>query len=237
MKSDTAKKLLDLVKQNYQAIAADFDKTRRKEAWPELKQFAALATPGRKILDVGCGNGRLISALDIPADDYLGIDSSDALLAIAESRHPDYHFLSGDILDLDTAVSGRYDSIFCLAVLPHIPSAGLRIKALENLKDRLAPGGMIVISAWNLWSPVWRGRHYCRLILKNWWQSLIGCQDRDFGDIVFPWKDAQGNIISERYYHAFRSRELARLADQAGLKLGEFKKDKFNYWLILSKKN
>lgn len=237
MKSETAQKLLDLVRHNYQTIAGDFDKTRRKEATPELKQFAALVAPGRKVLDVGCGNGRLISVFDISAADYLGIDNSDALLAIARSQHPDHHFLSGDILDLNAAVSERYDSIFCLAVLPHIPSAELRIKALENLKDRLAPGGTIVISAWNLWSPVWRGRHYRCLILKNWWQSLLGRRDLDFGDIIFPWKDAQGNIVSERYYHAFRNRELARLADRSGLRLRDLKKDRFNYWLILSEKN
>jgi 2-polyprenyl-3-methyl-5-hydroxy-6-metoxy-1,4-benzoquinol methylase len=236
MKPETAQKLLGLVKDNYQAIAADFDKTRRKEAWPELQRFTALAATGRKILDIGCGNGRLISTLNIKADDYLGIDNSDALLSIAKARYPEHHFLSGDILDLDKLGPELYDSVFCLAVWPHIPSSTLRIKALENMKERLSSGGTIVISAWNLWSSAWSGRHYRALILKSWWQSRIGRQDLDFGDILFPWKDARGTVISQRYYHAFRSGELARLASAAGLKIADFKKDKFNYWLILNKK-
>ena len=236
MKPETAQKLLNLVKDNYQAIAADFDKTRRKEAWPELQRFVALAAKGRKILDIGCGNGRLISTLNIAADDYQGIDNSDALLSIAKTRYPEYRFLSGDILDLDKIGSETYDSIFCLAVWPHIPSAVLRIKALENMKARLSSNGTIVISAWNLWSPAWSGRHYRSLILKSWWQGLIGHQDLDFGDILFPWKDTQGTVVSQRYYHAFRSGELVRLASAAGFKIVGIKKDRFNYWLILNKK-
>ncbi len=234
MKSETVQKLLSLVQKNYEEIAVDFDKTRQKEVWPELKQFSFLAEPDKKILDVGCGNGRLISAFDISSSNYLGVDNSEPLLKIAQSKYPDHQFRLDDILALSQASDISYDSIFCLAVLPHIPSEELRIKALINLKKKLRPGGTIVLSAWNLWSPIWRGRHYRQLILKSWLWSLVGRQGLEFGDILFPWKNAQGTVVSERYYHAFRTGELKKLAQSAGLKVKDLKKDKHNYWLILN---
>lgn len=233
MKQEVAQKLLNLVKKNYQEIAVDFDKTRQKEVWPELKQFSFLIGAAKKVLDVGCGNGRLLSAFNISPDDYLGVDNSEELLKIAKLKYQTYNFSLDDILSLKNVKNSFYDSIFCLAVLPHIPSRDLRVKALVNLKSKLAPGGTIVLSAWNLWSPIWRGRHYRRLIIKNWWQSFFNSTSLEFGDILFPWKNNQGAIVSQRYYHAFLSRELINITKSAGLKIKDLKKDNHNYWLIL----
>jgi len=233
MDQKTTAKLLTLVKRNYQEIAADFDATRRKELWPEISRQAAAAKNNSDILDAGCGNGRLLEALSDKRINYLGFDNSSALIELAKRNYPGREFMVADILSLNASLPDReFDYIFCLAVLPHIPSQTLREEALRQLKDRLKPDGRLIISAWNLWG----NKKYRPLIYKSYWHKLWGKSDLDFKDLIFPWKNAQGQEVSQRYYHAFTSGELKRLGQSVGLQIIEQKKDFNNYWLILQRK-
>lgn len=245
MRQATITKLLELVQRNYQEIAGQFDQTRQKEIWPEIKILAANLADGASLLDLGCGNGRLIEALRDKKIEYLGLDNSPELIKLAQNNYPAYKFLVGDILKLADVwpaliiKSGtpdkqiKFDYIFCLAVLQHIPSAKLRLQALRAMREALNPGGQLIISVWNLWSPVWRAKRYRTIIFKNYLLKIIGRQDLDFGDLIFPWKNTRGEIVSERYYHAFTKGELLALALKAGFKKIELKKDQYNYWLTI----
>lgn len=240
MKLETAENLLSLVKNNYRQIAAEFDATRQKEIWPEIRTLAAGIKDGRKILDVGCGNGRLLEVFAGKRIEYSGIDNSAELIKLAQQNYPKKKFFVADILNLENVSdipSASFDDIFCLAVWQHIPSKELRIKALREMGDKLAAGGEMIISVWNLWSPVWKQKKYRQLIFKNWWRKILGKNDFDFGDLTFPWKNSRGEVVSERYYHAFTKNELRILAKKSGLMIKKLKKDKFNYWLILGKNN
>ena len=229
MKPETADNLLELVKQNYNDIAADFDVTRKKALWPEIGEWTKAIKAGDKILDVGCGNGRLLEALQDKKVDYLGVDNSSELIKLAQRNYPRAKFLVGDILDLEKATTAQFDYIFCLAVLPHLPSQELRARALREMKDRLKVGGQLVISAWNLWAQP----KYRLLILKNVWLKLSGRHKLAINDLLFPWKTAGGETKSLRYYHTFTGRELKGLVGKSGLQLEKFFKDQHNYWLVL----
>lgn len=233
MRLETVTSLLDLVKQNYNAIAADFDATRRKEIWPEMRRVASVIPAGASILDVGCGNGRLLEAFRGRPVKYLGVDNSPEILKIARRNYPERKFILGDLLDLEATVKDKFDYIFCLAVLPHIPSQKLRIKALEELRGRLSPHGRLIISAWNLWSKASAPDKMRRQILKNGLLKISGRNRLDLGDLVFPWKNSRGEAVSHRYYHAFTKLELRDLAHKTGLRFVQFKKDEYNYWLVL----
>lgn len=237
MRPEIVQELLSLVKGGYDDIAADFDMTRKKELWPEIREFAADVRPGETVLDVGCGNGRLLEAL--PAGVlYLGVDNSVALLKAARDNYPENKFLAGDILKLDDlakpgnpASSRGFDHVFCLAVLPHIPSRELQLKALEQLAARLSPRGRLVISLWNLWASL----KHRRLLFKAYLSKILGTSRYGARDLVFPWRGTSGKGASARYYHAFTDWEFRRLARAAGLKIISSRPDRHNYWYILEK--
>ncbi|MFA6514161.1 MAG: class I SAM-dependent methyltransferase [Patescibacteria group bacterium] len=234
MDKKTTKNLLELSKNSYDKIAADFDVTRKKEIWPEIRNFTEQVLDEDKILDAGCGNGRLLETLKTKEINYLGIDNSAELIALAQKNYPDYKFLEAELTelsftDLEKFGKEKFNYIFCLAVLQHIPSQSLRVRLLENLRAFLAPNGKIIISNWNLWA----SRHR-NLILKQAWKKIIGRSEIDFGDIIFPWKNKEGQEISSRYYHAFTKKELISISKQAGFKNIKIKKDKYNYWLTLN---
>lgn len=221
-----------MVRENYQKVAVSFNETRKKAAWPELKSLVANINPQDKILDVGCGNGRLLSLLNVKPSFYLGIDQSENMIALAKTNHPTGDFRLGDVCDLGQIVEGDFSQVFCLAVLHHLPSQRLRLRALKQLKNKVSDQGRIVVSVWNLW-----GNKKLRwLIWRFWLLRLIGKHRMNFGDITFYWKDDSGQVLSPRYYHAFSRRQLRSLAIKAGLKIEELRKDKYNYWLILNKK-
>jgi len=223
-------KLRSLVKNNYEIIAADFDLKRKKAIWSPAQAYCQKILAGQKILDLGCGNGRLFNELKNKDVVYLGIDSSKALIDLAKKNYPTAKFLRGDILCLNEIISSaeKYDFIFCLATLQHIPSEELRLELLKKIKNQLAPKGEVIISNWNLWL----SKHK-KLIYKFALFKILGRSKLDFKDIIFSWKSNQGEAISDRYYHAFTGRELKKLASKAGFKEINLQKDKNNYWLYL----
>lgn len=231
MKIEEAQKILTLVKDNYQDIATEFSLSRQKELWPEIKELANKVKDGDRVLDLACGNGRLIKALADKKITYLGIDNSPALIAAAQASYPDYQFMVEDMLDLSNLPKESFEYLFCLAALQHIPSQALRIQALKEMKHLISASGQIIISNWNLWSQ----KKYKRQLFKNYFLKLLGRYQLDAHDLVFPWKNTKGEIKSDRYYHAFTKKELIKLARQADLEVVSFKKDKYNFWLILKK--
>ncbi len=230
MNQEQTERILSLVRRNYDEIAASFDATRKKEIWPQIREFAAGVEDGERVLDAGCGNGRLLEAFTDKKITYLGIDSSAELVKAAKRNYSQNEFREADILDLSGVPEKDFDHIFCLAVLQHIPSDELRVRFLKNLAAKLKPSGRIIVSVWNLGQiPKYR-----RLIRKNYWRKLVGRHQLDVRDLIFPWKDSSGQAVSDRYYHAFTLREIRRLSASAGLKLSELRADKHNIWVCLS---
>jgi len=44
----------------------------------------------QKILDLGCGNGRLLNFLKNKKIEYIGVDNSEKLLLEAQKQYPEY---------------------------------------------------------------------------------------------------------------------------------------------------
>jgi len=231
MNQKTRDKILHIVQANYADIAAEFDATRKKIIWPGLNDFFRDLKPGSRVLDVGCGNGRLIEVLEDKQVDYLGVDNSRELIDLARKNYPDYKFLTGNILNLDRIPDSNFDYVFSIAVLHHLPGKKLQIEALKQMANKLTSDGRMIISVWNLWSRT----KYLKLIIASYFKYLFSGQRLNWGDILFFWKNSKGAKVSLRYYHAFSVRELKKISRKANLKTMKIVSDKFNYYLVLRK--
>lgn len=234
MDKQTQKNLLKIVKENYNEIADDFNETRKKYLWPELIRLASLVKDGDLILDVGCGNGRLLEVFAKRSIEYVGVDNSEKLINIARNSNFEIRnskFITGDLLELDKLLEKNFNFVFCIAVLHHLPGSDLQVQALKQIKEKISADGKIILTVWNLWSqPKFR-----KLIFKFSFLKLIGKNKMNFRDIIFDWKNNRSEIISRRYYHAFTKCELKKIIKQAGLKIEKIYKDKYNYYAILWK--
>ncbi|MBI4709280.1 MAG: methyltransferase domain-containing protein [Candidatus Portnoybacteria bacterium] len=211
MKREAALKILNEVKESYDKIAHDFSRTR-KLMWEEFRPLANYIGTGDKVLDLGCGNGRLLELFKGKAIEYTGLDNSEKLTEIARAKYPVQEFLVFDGLEIPFP-DNHFDKIFCIAVLHHIPSRHLRQEFLKEAKRVLKPGGKLILSTWYLWQK----DTYWRLLFKYTLKKIFGKSDLDFLDTLEPW----GNI-SQRYYHNFRKGELKRLIKRTGFAIEEF---------------
>jgi len=212
MVPELAKKLAEKTRDDYDALADAMDVTRH-EVWDELADLVPVFKHGDHVLDIGCGNGRMVQALTgaipgrrVSIRQYIGLDASPELVKRAKLRYPQADFRVGDALALPF-VDASFNHIFMIAVLHQIPGAKERAQALSEAYRVLKPGGTMLITVWRLWQ-----KKYFKLIVQSTVQKLFGQHPMDFGDLLIPWKDKG----VKRYYHAFRPSTMRRILREAG---------------------
>ena len=112
MKEDYAKYLLDKTREDYNLIVSHFSRTRNR-IWEELKFILKYITPDDKVLDLGCGNGRFYRLIQQKTNDYVGIDSSEELIAEAERQHPEASFKVANALK-SPFLDNFFDKVFVM---------------------------------------------------------------------------------------------------------------------------
>jgi 2-polyprenyl-3-methyl-5-hydroxy-6-metoxy-1,4-benzoquinol methylase len=91
-------------------------------------------------LDVGCGSGDLVRLLAGRAERVHGVDADPEITARARELSP--ADVTYTVAEAPAGLpEGPHDVITCVAVLHHLPFT----EALEAFRDRLAPGGTLVI--------------------------------------------------------------------------------------------
>lgn len=213
----------DDLQASYNAIAQDFSSTR-KHAWPEFRYFSQFIPKGAKVLDLGCGNGRLYEALKKREIDYTGLDFSQELTTLAKKRYPKQDFVVQDMTKLD--LERRFDVIISIAAFHHIPGKQSRVKTLKLIFDHLEDDGVLMLSVWNLWQWKYWKAHLCAW--RNWLFSFFRHDPRDL-NVPF------GKKKIPRYYHAFLPFELRGLLKKAGFRVEQSKVSGFNYLFVCRK--
>jgi SAM-dependent methyltransferase len=98
---------------------------------------------GGKVLEVGCGNGALYPFLNIPSENYLGVDISPKMIEIFQSEHPEANVSVADGGDLSQF--GDVDVIFGNAVHQHFPPKMLAAN-IEQAQKMLGDGGIFLMA-------------------------------------------------------------------------------------------
>ena len=195
--SAIARKMISskFMKNFYNSIAKKWDATRQN-SWGEF-EFARDFLSAKKLLDAGCGNGRLNFwlAKNNFRGEYFGVDASAKLIEIARKNFPGKKFAVENLLEFEKANSA--DAIFCVAVLHHFSDSAEREKVVRNLHSALRPGGKIFATVWNLWQP-------------RFWHYFFRQKSREL-EIPFAGK-------SSRRVHAFTKSELRKIFARAGFK-------------------
>lgn len=195
--------LLKKVRHDYNLIAEEFDVTR-KTPWEEFGFFLDALTKIQKttlrLLDVGCGNGRLAHYLQDEEIDYVGVDNSASLLKLARAHAPknraiQSRFKKAEMTSLPFPAHS-FDVVASVAALHHLPTATLQLRALKHMKKVLRPGGFIFLTVWNLRQP-----KYKKYIDARTHHSFI------------PWGSP---AKVERFYYAFTLSELRSLFTRGG---------------------
>lgn len=95
-----------------------------------------------RALDVGCGTGDLVRALAGRADEVVGVDADPRVVDLARAATGERPGVSFRVADAAADLpEGPFDVVTCVAVLHHLPFA----PTLERLRDRLAPGGILLV--------------------------------------------------------------------------------------------
>ena len=97
------------------------------------------AQPGERILDLGCGTGKLTGEIAAAGAAVLGIDSSPEMIAKAQCEHPGLHF---EIADAAAYLAPEpFDAVFSNAALHWMkpPEA-----VAASISAALRPGGRFV---------------------------------------------------------------------------------------------
>ena len=104
---------------------------------------AQQASPGRRCLDVGCGNGYTLSVLAsrFPALECVGLEPHEGLRELARSRG--FTVLDGD-LRAPVAIADLKDIVVSQRVLINILDLDDQRRALEHLVAAVRPGGMLI---------------------------------------------------------------------------------------------
>lgn len=209
MKEKYARSLLEKNRDDYNKIADIF---AQKRDWipPDFTILEQYINKGERILDLGCGNGRLKKVVGNKAD-YYGVDVSEKLIEIAKERYPDGEFFLAEGLSLPFKDS-FFDKVFCLAVFHHIPSKKFRRDFLKEIKRVLIPGAQIVLTVWHLTDNPKASCSFFKYTLLR----LIGKTRLDFKDIFYPWKNSMGEVLIYRYIHIFSEKELEKLVQEIG---------------------
>lgn len=114
----------------------------------EARFVDAMVPRGARILDAGCGPGRVGGELARRGHTVVGVDVDPVLIAAAEADYPDATWLVGDLSELDLTadgISGGFDVIVVAGNVMTFLAPGSESAALDRLGRHLAPGGRIVV--------------------------------------------------------------------------------------------
>lgn len=103
-------------------------------------------SPGRALLDVGCGTGRHLEHLR-QRFDCEGLDIDRGMLAVAAERSPGVRFHLADMIAFN--VGRQFDAVVCLfGSIAYLPTIQRFEQTIAGFARHLLPGGVAIVEPW-----------------------------------------------------------------------------------------
>lgn len=114
----------------------------------EARLLDAMLPRGSRVLDAGCGSGRVGAELAARGHVVVGVDIDPELIAAAEEDHPGPTWLVGDLAELDLAAMGHPDpfdaAVVAGNVMPYV-AVGTERAVLAHIAAHLHDDGVAVV--------------------------------------------------------------------------------------------
>jgi SAM-dependent methyltransferase len=125
---------------------AGFGHTARAAAPCLLGHLRRAGKAGGLVVDLGCGSGPLAAELSAAGYDVLGIDQSEAMVALGRRRAPRAEFRTGSVLSADLPPCVAVSAVGEIFNYLFDPSHSTRrLTALfRRIRDALEPGGLLL---------------------------------------------------------------------------------------------
>ena len=114
----------------------------------EARTVDAMLARGSRVLDAGCGQGRIGGRLASLGHEVVGVDGDPVLIAEAEAVHPGARWVVGDLAELDLPAAGiaePFDAIVCAGNVMTFLAESTRVEVLRRLRAHVTTGGRAAI--------------------------------------------------------------------------------------------
>lgn len=114
----------------------------------EARLVDAMAGRNARVLDAGCGPGRVGGRLSVLGHQVVGVDIDPELIAAAEREHPGATWLVRDLSVLDLPADGLAEPFEVIVSAGNVMTfldPATRREVLQRLSDHLAPNGRLVV--------------------------------------------------------------------------------------------
>src|SRR3982074_3766286 len=118
----------------------------------DRKFMRFLVPPGKRVLELGCGNGHMLAALEPSFG--VGVDFSPKTIAKARTLYPHLNFVQGDVEDpaAVASIEGPFDYIVLADTIGLLEDIDGTLRLVHQL---CAPSTRIIIAYYShLWEPV-----------------------------------------------------------------------------------
>lgn len=169
----------DLMRRNRTAdilrrLMAGGEEAAKERAWlhatiyDDIRHAIETHGQGRRVLDVGCGNGELVAYLAKAGFDAEGVEPSAEAVAAAQRNGLRVHEATFQEFTRHAPRQGAYDAVTIVNVLEHVPDPAATMTAARRL---LRPGGLVVARVPNDFSDL-QAAAKRQLGVRPWWVAV-----------------------------------------------------------------
>ncbi|MFI8997358.1 class I SAM-dependent methyltransferase [Streptomyces sp. NPDC053542] len=118
-----------------------------KDVHGEARFCAALVPPGARVLDAGCGTGRVMIRLTELGYDCVGVDLDASMLAVAREQAPDLPWYQVDLTEFEPdtlGIAADFDLVVAAGNIFPLLATGTEATVVKRLAAALRPGGLMV---------------------------------------------------------------------------------------------